>query len=369
MTNRAPHRVGQSIPVVNLTRRRFGGLALAAGLMAASHRQAAACQSKADQIQQVWPELFFDLPLDGPQSAARHTLNGRVWSAQRPWSANTLNDCGFDTNSSDLKAAIAQADIVCFGEVHDNTAHHIFRAHFANARSGNVKPRAAVFEQIRADQQPALDTFAALAHPSTDDLLKALDWEHSPWSKTADYRPLFDAAVSNQQPVYAGDPPRDVIHKAARQGLAQALLPGEIARLALDTPLGEANETASLKEIEDSHCGAIPKSAHAGMAQAQRYRDAYMADALIRSTGAHGAAILFAGNGHVRTDRGVPWYIAKRKPDATLVSIMLIEVEDGQTDPEAYVPRDPAGNPATGYIVFTPRSHRDDPCANMKPPK
>ena len=45
---------------------------------------------------------------------------------------------------------------------------------------------------------------------------------------------------------------------------------------------------------------------------------------------------------------------------------MLIEVEDGKTDPEAYVPRDPDGKPAADYIIFTPRAERDDPCVKMR---
>ena len=45
---------------------------------------------------------------------------------------------------------------------------------------------------------------------------------------------------------------------------------------------------------------------------------------------------------------------------------MLIEVDEGKTDPQAYVPLDPDGRPVTNYVVLTPRQQRPDPCAAMR---
>jgi uncharacterized iron-regulated protein len=270
--------------------------------------------------------------------------------------------------------------LVLLGEVHDNPEHHFFRTRLIEYLTGRFssdapKPPAIAFEQIRADQQAGLDAFVDFnAHAArlgnTGDLKRFIEWDKSPWSKMADYTPLFDAAISGRLPIYAADPPREVMKKAAKEGIAAALAPQQRARLGLDTPLGEASNAASLAEIESSHCGMIPKSAHPNMAQAQRYRDAHMADVLLAAADTHGSAILIAGNGHVRSDRGVPWYIRQRAPDKKVVSVLLIEVVAGKTDPDAYVPRDPDGKPAADFIVFTPAGpDRDkDPCEGMKPP-
>ena len=269
-----------------------------------------------------------------------------------------------------IKDAQAAHGVVMLGEIHDNPLHHRLRSTLLKGAGS------AAFEQIRADQQPGLDRFADFnAHAArlgtADDLLRFLDWDKSAWSHMADYRPLFEAAVAARLPIYAADPARDVMKKAAKEGVAAALPADERTRLGLDQPLGETNDAASLAEIDGSHCGMIPKSAQPNMAQAQRYRDAHMADTLLNAASAHGSAILFAGNGHVRTDRGVPWYIHVRAPDKPVVSVMLIEVEDGKTDPQAYVPRDSDGKPATDFIIFTPRGpDRDkDPCEGMKRPQ
>lgn len=223
-------------------------------------------------------------------------------------------------------------------------------------------------EQLSSDQQSGLDKsvgfLAPLPGPRTLNRLKQeIGWENSPWSKY-DYDPLLEAVLAAKLPLYAGDPVRETIRKVAKEGEG-ALTGEERARLALDQPLGPALDEVSAKEIEDSHCGMLPDKAIPNIAFAQRYRDAHLADVTLKAVGEHGSAILVAGNAHARTDRGVPWYIRQRAPDRKVVSVMLIEVEAGKTDPEAYVPRDPDGRPAADYIIFTPRAERPDPCAQL----
>ena len=149
------------------------------------------------------------------------------------------------------------------------------------------------------------------------------------------------------------------IMKTAKEG-ESSLPAAERTRLGLDSPLGAQLDAASMKEIEDSHCGAMPKSAFGGMAYAQRYRDAHLADAVLKASDRHGGAFLIAGTEHARTDRGVPWYLRQRASGKKVVSLMFVEVEDGNTDPGSYVPRDPDGKPAADYLVFTPRADRPD---------
>jgi uncharacterized iron-regulated protein len=278
--------------------------------------------------------------------------------------------CGFVTDLAILAREIAgnlvhPGSVVLLGEVHDNPLHHLIRAHLLNLS------KAIAFEQIRADQQRALDAFTALPPEArtTADLLHLLDWDKSAWSKTADYKPLFAAALAANRPILAADPPRDLMRAAGKTGLS-AIPAEERTRLGLDTPLSDAQNAASLAEIEASHCGAIPKSAHPNMAYAQRYRDAHMAEALIQAADKHGGATLIAGNGHVRLDRGVPWYLRQRAPNKKVISVLFVEVEEGKNGPDFYVERDPDGKLVADYIVFTPKPVREvDPCeAMLKPP-
>jgi uncharacterized iron-regulated protein len=65
--------------------------------------------------------------------------------------------------------------------------------------------------------------------------------------------------------------------------------------------------------------------------------------------------VLIAGNGHVRKDRGVPWYLARLRPGARSVSIGLLEVTDDMLEPaKSPLPYD--------YVWFTPRVDDSEPC-------
>ena len=88
----------------------------------------------------------------------------------------------------------------------------------------------------------------------------------------------------------------------------------EAARLKLAQALPQPLLDTLASELEGSHCGMLPPTAIPGMSLAQRYTDAHLAEALVRAAGKHGGAFLLAGNGHVRTDRGVPWYVRQLAP-------------------------------------------------------
>jgi uncharacterized iron-regulated protein len=258
------------------------------------------------------------------------------------------------------------ANIFLLGEVHDNPMHHRLRAWLLANRPAPATWGAVVFEQIRADQQAALDQFKALDRQccrltTAADLLRLLEWDKSGWPPAAIYRPLFDAVIAGGLPIYPGDPPRELVRAVARAGLG-ALAAEERARLWLDRPLPGPLAEALERELVDGHCGALPPRAIPGMALAQRYRDAHLADAVLGAMAHHGSAVLIAGNGHVRSDRGVAWHIRQRAPGASVMSVVLVEVEDGKTDPAAYVPRDPEGKPAADLVIFTLKTDRGDPC-------
>ncbi len=310
-------------------------------------------------VQTPWDEMRA-----GWARTCGNALCGRILET-RPRGA-TGSSCDAEQPRLDLQRDVAAAQIVLLGEVHDNPEHHRFRAELLRERKG---PFGAVFEQFRADQAQAIATFLAMkkAVPASGDLaeLKRLvDWDKSGWAKDG-YDPLFAAVIAASLPMYAGDPSRDMIKKVARHG-PDVLPDDEIARLRLDKALPEKLQEGLLDQLEQSHCGLMPKTAFGNLAFAQRYRDAVQADAVLKAAQENGAAILFAGNGHVRNDRGVPYYVKQRAPDKKMVSVMLIEVEEGKADPNFYIERGPDGQPTADYIVLTPRAERPDPCEEMR---
>jgi uncharacterized iron-regulated protein len=329
-------------------------------------------------------------------------LNGQIVGQVYPTAPNAdpsgmfryTDSCGggpADTLSEILTKNLNTNSIILLGEIHDNPFHHRYRGalldtfferHQQFSSAVPTKPmNPIVVEQMSTDQQPGIDSVplgsAVVGDPNygqrkktssqielTAQLLTAIQWNQSGWAQYQ-YHPLFEAAVATNAPIYAGDVPKSVIRQAAKQG-ETAIAPEERTRLKLDVPLPANQQDAILTELEAAHCGMMPKTAFGGMAFAQRLRDATLADVALKAHAAHGSAIVMAGNGHVRGDRGIAWYIRQREPKIKVVTVALVEVEDGKTDPAAYVPRDPEGRPAVDYVVFTPKHVRPDPCDAFK---
>lgn len=327
-------------------------IALLAGALPAS-----ACQLPMDH-----PSFLFGRIVASWHETVKHPLVGRVYDPSK--TEPDLQKTQFKAHclfADDFWIMANKPDFLLLGEVHDNPEHH-------RIRTSLFQLGAIVSEHLSSDRAPDFARFQEMAKKTErtlalDDFKAWTSWGSTGWNDDV-ARMLFDATIQGKVPVYAGDVPRAAIRRASMEGGA-ALPVDELNRLALDQPLGKALDEASLTEIEEAHCKMMPREALNGMAYAQRYRDASLADALVKAAEKHGSAVLVAGNGHVRTDRGVAWYLRQRMTGKTVISVSLIEVEEGKNDPDAYVPRDPDGKPATDYILFTPKAERPDPCADL----
>lgn len=317
-----------------------------------------ACWMASTTAAGAWPQVWRSGEL------RRHPLVGTIYDTRKSRVVSI----------DEYRAALATARFVLLGEVHDNPDHHLLQAMAVRAVPD---PLAVVFEHFTAPQQTGIDAYIK-ALPSSDGasdsmpdnalggdavggLLAATEWAKSGWPDGRIYRPLFDVVLARRVPIVAGNPPRDRVRTLAR-GSDEALSPADRRTYLLDQPLGARLDDALLTELEASHCNLMPKSALGGMALAQRYRDAHMAATLVRARPRNGTAILVAGNGHVRSDRGVPWYLARMAPGAAVISVGHIEVRHTSLTPAEYF----ADPPEMTYAIFTPRKRRPDPCAEMR---
>jgi len=306
-------------------------------------------------------------------TSGHHPLVGTVLRSGKPRADDDRVPCSPDPIAAladTLTAHVAAGGFLLLGEVHDNGEQHALRAYLLRAIAGGLArhrapPPALVFEHIRVDQAAALDPIAGTAPDAARNLLARLEWEKSGWPASTLFLPIFEAALAHKLSIVPGHPTRAAVRDVARRGLA-ALPADTVSRLGLDVPLPEPLADALLDELEESHCGLMPRSAFANMALAQRYRDAHMAAAMRAAAGTDGTAILFAGNGHVRTDRGVPRDLARMAPGRRSLVVALLEVEDGKNDGALYMLRDPYVTPAADYVVLTPRTQRADPCEAMR---
>jgi uncharacterized iron-regulated protein len=312
----------------------------------------AACAPRFD------PRLV-DVPIAGRRwvstEGVDHPLVGKIWE---PKAARFVDE-------ATLRAAVASADFVALGEIHDNPDHHLLQARLVRAMTAAGRRPALAFEMLDTDQQPKVDASVAAAPRDPDALGKAVDWAHSGWPEFRYYRPVFEAGLDAGLPIVAANLPRAKTKELRTKG-REALDDGLRTRLERDEPIPKETVASMRAEMEEAHCGEMPDAWVDPMILVQRSKDARMAERMT-TAGAERGAVLISGKGHARTDRGVPAIVAKDVPGKKVVVVAFTEVEKDQQDPAAYHEDEDAAGPAPfDFLVFTPRTERGDPCEGMK---
>jgi uncharacterized iron-regulated protein len=242
-------------------------------------------------------------------------------------------------------ATAAGPTVRLLGEVHDNAAGHAWRRdHLAALLDAGARPALAL-EMLDRTDQPALDAERP-RHASAATLVPAVlaarpggapagggGW-HWPF-----YEPLIDLALAHGLPIVAANVGRDEARRVIREGLAAT---------GFDAAVPEDILAEQARLIEASHCGQVGGELARRMALAQVARDQQMA----RAVEAHATrgVVLLAGNGHVRTDIGVPRWLSP----ATRARCLALGVLEQGDETTAFDRR-----------VFVPPQPRADPCAGM----
>ncbi|MDE9451266.1 ChaN family lipoprotein [Aliiroseovarius sp. Z3] len=239
--------------------------------------------------------------------------------------------------SADDLALFATADVVIIGETHDNPAHHDVQAQIVAA----LQPAALVLEMLTPEQVAAL----------TKDLPGyGAAWKEAGWPDYKMYLPIFTA--SNAE-IFGAAVPRDVARASYTDGVA-AHFDGDVALFGLDQPLPTDQYDQRLDLQFFAHCEAMPRIALGGMIEVQRLRDATLAKAAVDALDQVGKPmVIITGNGHARTDWGVPAMLRLARSELVIISVG--QAEDGNA---------PEG---TFDLVYdAPSVDRPDPCDAFK---
>jgi uncharacterized iron-regulated protein len=296
-------------------------------------------------------------PLGAPWESPvgrEHPLVGKIWDVRAARFADERT----------LGEGLRRGRFVLLGEKHDNADHHRLQARLVRALIAAGRRPAVLFEMFDADQAPALSRYLA-AHPTdASGLDAAVGWTRSGWPDWSFYRPIAEAALEAGLPILAANLSRTTTRSLARAGLA-ALDPREATRLGLDRPLAPATDAQMAAEIREAHCGSASEAMVGRMVLVQRARDAEMGERMAEA-GPDDGAVLIAGFGHVRNDRGVPNDLERRVPGVRIVSVAFLEVSAGEVEPRAYAAGFERDVLPYDYVWFTPRVDDVDPCEKFK---
>ncbi len=283
-----------------------------------------------------------------------HPLVGRIWdvAGQRFVTPETF------------VGALVPARYATLGEKHDNPdAHALQRWTLAQMLAAGRKP-AVVFEQLKRDQQPVLDDWVAQHPRSAAGLGEALAWDQGGWPSWSYYEPIFQLALENGLPILAGDLSKADLEKL-RKGELEGVDAADRRRLGLDLPPTEAQRASLVQELKDSHCGYGNDAMFARMVVVQWARDSELAWAMTQGASHADGAVLIAGAGHARDDRGVPFHLQRLEPGTAVRSVSFMEVVHEADAPADYRDQDEARLPFD-FVWFTPRVDENDPCAQFR---
>jgi hypothetical protein len=219
----------------------------------------------------------------------------------------------------------AQTNIYLLGEVHDNPNAHAERFRFIeNLVAKKFRPVIAM-EQFDRENQATLND-AMLSCKNADCVIQQAGGKGWEWNF---YKPVIETAIKLRLPIIAANiSPKDTM-KIVRDGLGAALSADTLRDFKLDKPLENEVFQKQKIAIDEGHCRTLPKSAFAGMVNAQVARDVWMAK-MIRDNSGRGL-ILLAGNGHVRKDVGVYHWLNNEERARTQVIAYVEGKDDGST--------------------------------------
>jgi uncharacterized iron-regulated protein len=260
----------------------------------------------------------------------------------------TAKPMKIDPTPDALAHAMQGRRVVLLGEVHDNAAQHALRvAALRHLVDRGARP-AIAFEQFDRERQPDIDRARRERPGSADHLIAhakgAGDWQ---WES---YRPFVELALEYGLPIVAANLSRADAMRVALEGwnaIFDATAVRDLGLESLPADFRRRHEEA----IALGHCNLLPADQLLPRARAQIARDIVMARSIRRFFDR--GVVLLTGNGHVRRDIGVPfWLPAGTAHDTTAIGLLE---RDGES------PALEAGANFDAYVVTEP-ADRTDSC-------
>ena len=228
-------------------------------------------------------------------------------------------------------AELAQADVVLFGEQHNDALAHWLELQVAKDLLKLKKPNQLVLgmEMFERDVQPLVAQYAAGTLADT-----AFERQTRPWPNYAtDYRPLLQFVRENHVPIVGTNAPRPFAQAVAR-GSLKALEKLTAADRALLAPLplkvdydlpGYKNMAAMFGGDSQAHGGGAQN-----IIQAQALKDATMAHFIQTSCSTGQTLLHLNGSYHSDHHDGIVAYLRQYAPKLRIKTLSVVTQEQLQ---------------------------------------
>ncbi len=239
-------------------------------------------------------------------------LNGR---AQEPKAFQIFKSNGRKTTYKKLLKKAAKADMVFFGEEHDNpVAHWLELCLTKDLFQKSGKDLILGAEMLEADNQTALDEYL---NDKID--YKTFKKQTRLWNNyKTDYKPLVEFAKKHHLPFIATNVPRRYASKVYHGGfIAVDTLKKSDKQWMAPLPIKYKSDLSQYKKMLNMMGG------HGGenLPKAQALKDATMAYNILRHYQKGKHFIHYNGSYHSNFHQGIVWYIKQKNPDLKIITI------------------------------------------------
>ncbi len=238
-------------------------------------------------------------------------------SAQDNPAYQLYTKAGRKTSFGKMMRDIQEADVVLFGEYHDNPIAHWMEMEILE----HLDAYTLGLEMFETDDQKALDKF--IAGLLTTEQLDSVTGGVWPNFRT-DYLPILEMARADSARVYATNTPRRFARMVFQRGFVVLQgLPEEDQAYLPPLPPPYDGELPGYKAMLVQGNG----SPHGGenFPKAQAIKDATMAWNIAKNSGGGGPFVHLNGSYHSDNFEGISWYLRQYKPQLRVVTITTLQ--------------------------------------------
>ncbi len=220
-----------------------------------------------------------------------------------------------------LVKAASEADVVLFGELHNNPIAHWLQLELTKALF-EEKGEALVLgaEMYEADNQLIVDEYTQKLISANNFKSQARLWPNN----ATDYQPLLDFARENNLKFVAANIPRRYASIVFRQGFeGLEALPDGAAAFMAPNPIPYDPELPSYKSMAGMMGHSNPN-----LPKAQAVKDAAMAYFILENLDEGQLMLHFNGTFHSDDFEGIVWYLNQYRPGLEILTISSQEIAD-----------------------------------------
>ena len=238
-----------------------------------------------------------------------------------------------------LTPKLIDADVIYLGEEHYTPSHIEAALKILHVLLEAGRKPVLAMEMFYWDGQAALDRLGSGQITTEEQFLEETDWKNNWRGDFKDYKPLVTFSKENHIPLYALNPPRDLVHLVRSKGLTEALKDPSMRQwgipesISMDDP---EYRRVLFPQITACHPG-YPDDVYEPFYEASIFKDEGMAkvikEYLQNKPEGVGPLVSYTGGGHIQYRIPIPSRVKKDQSENFQdLSIYFIALDPSRTE-------------------------------------